>query len=78
MTSLVPTQRLLLFLAFATSAYAYSNNLWHIDFDTFHKWKIIQEEEECREAYESLNKLPHNSNATALINCMSTNAHPTL
>ncbi|CAO2649527.1 Nn.00g069120.m01.CDS01 [Neocucurbitaria sp. VM-36] len=70
MTPLVPTQRLLLFLALATSAYAYSNNLWHKDFDTFPKWKIIQEEEECREAYESLNKLPRNSNATALINCI--------
>ncbi|KAK7177903.1 hypothetical protein PSPO01_16046 [Paraphaeosphaeria sporulosa] len=68
MTSLVPTERLVLFLAFATSAYAYSNNLWYIDFDTFHKWKIIQEEKECLEAYESLNKLPYNSNATALIN----------
>jgi hypothetical protein len=78
MISLVPTQRLLLFLALATSACAYSNHLWHVDFDTFGKWKIIQEEEECWEAYGTLNKSPYNSNSTALIDCMPTNVAPDL
>ncbi|KAF2013910.1 hypothetical protein BU24DRAFT_411603 [Aaosphaeria arxii CBS 175.79] len=70
MASLVPTQRLFLLLALATSAYAYSNNLWHVDFDTFNKWNIITEEEECWEAYQTLNKQKMNSNATALIDCI--------
>ncbi|KAF1974437.1 hypothetical protein BU23DRAFT_553489 [Bimuria novae-zelandiae CBS 107.79] len=70
MASPIPTQRLLLLLALASSAYAYSNNLWHVDFDTFHKWKIIQEEEQCREAYNTLNRAAHNSNSSALINCI--------
>ena len=78
MISLIPTQRLLLFLALATSACAYSNHLWHMDFDTFRKWKIIKENEDCWEAYKTLNKLPLNSNSTALVDCMLINMHPTL
>lgn len=73
MAPLIPTQRLLLLLALVSSTYAWSNHLWNMDFDTFHKWKIIQEEDECREAYATLNLTPNNSNSTALINCESIN-----
>ncbi|PVH99303.1 hypothetical protein DM02DRAFT_594589 [Periconia macrospinosa] len=73
MASLVPTQRLLLFLALVTSAHAYSNSLWHTGFDTFAKWKEIQEEPDCLHAYGTLNDNYHNSNSTALVNCILKN-----
>ena len=78
MTSLIPAQHLLLLLALASSACAYSNNLWNVDFDTFHKWKIIEEVDECRDAYATLNQRPKNSNATALIDCTLIDAHATV
>ena len=72
MASLIPTYRLLFFLAFASSTYAYSNNLWHKDFDTFDKWRIIQENEDCTKAYQALNQQRNNSMTTALIDCTYT------
>lgn len=72
MAFVFPAKRLLLLLALASSTLAYSNNLWNVDFDTFHKWKIIEEVEECRNAYATLNHQPKNSNASAVIDCTST------
>ncbi|KAL1612010.1 hypothetical protein SLS60_000233 [Paraconiothyrium brasiliense] len=76
MPSLLPTQRFLLFLALASSAYAYSNNLWWEDFDTFHKWSIIQDpgENGCKAEYDNLNSAPKDSKASALINYEVTKA----
>ena len=45
--------------------------MWYKDFDTFHKWKIIQENEDCNKAYQELNSQRNNSMATALIDCTS-------
>lgn len=67
MTSLVPTQRLLVLLALACSASAYSNHIWHKAFENSDKWTITRDN--CTAEYEGLNRERYQSHTSDLVDC---------